>query len=72
MAELKIVDVRQAPSSLPERQGKLDRFVLYRIDGSQIPYVVRVPDELSEAATLEAVKKDAAERLKLIGKTLTL
>ncbi len=71
MPELKIVDVRAAPSSQPDRAGKLDHFVLYRIDGGPVPYMVRVPAESSEQAVLDAVKKDAQDRLKLIGKTLS-
>ncbi len=72
MPELKIIDVRAAPSAQPGRAGQVDRFVFYTLDARPTPYMVRVPGESGEEAVLEAVKRDAQERLKLIGKTVTL
>lgn len=72
MAELKIVDVRTAPSAQPGRVGQVDQFVFYTIDARPAPYMLRLPAESGEAAILEAVKRDAQERLKLIGKTLSV
>lgn len=72
MAEAKIVDVRKVPSTLDGRSGKTDAILFYQTDLGRV-YMVRVPDEgLTEAAALAAVKKDAEERARFIGKSVPL
>lgn len=72
MAEAKILDLRKVPSTLDGRAGKTDAIVFYQVDGGRV-YMVRVPEEgLTESAALAAVKKDADERGKFIGKSVPL
>lgn len=72
MAEAKILDLRRVPSTLEGRQGKTDVVIFYQVEGGRV-YMVRVPDEgLTEASALQAVKKDAEERARFIGKSIAL
>lgn len=72
MAEAKILDLRRVPSTLDGRVGKTDAIIFYQVEGGRV-YMVRVPEEgLTESGALAAVKKDAEERAKFIGKSVTL
>jgi len=70
--EVEIVDIRKVPSVEPDRLGKFDYLVTYRIDPTHV-YVIRIPEEkFNEEALKEAIKKDIEERTRWIGKKIAL
>jgi len=70
--EVKILDVRKLPAVTPERQGKLDRWISYEVDGTTRG-LVKVPDEsFTEDALKKAIAADVKDRAGLVGKTFTL
>jgi hypothetical protein len=74
MAEtkIKILDVREFPSTEPTRVGKFDKIVTYQIDPFRT-YLITLPKEtFSEEKVKEAIRKDMAEREKWIGKELSM
>ena len=60
-----------APVRSDGRAGKTDAIIFYQVEGGRV-YMVRIPDEgLTESSALAAVKKDADERAKFIGKSVS-
>jgi len=72
MEEVEILDVREVPSAAPERMGKFDVMITYRFDPMHT-YVTTMPKEdFNEEDLKTLIKKEMAERMKWIGKKLTL
>jgi len=76
---VKIIDMTKIPSSEPDRMGKYDLAVTYQDTAGRVR-VITLPYESfkgkSEAEQLElirkAIKAQEEERLKFVGKTITL
>lgn len=73
MAEkIKILDIRDFPSTDPRRIGRMDRLITYQIDPYHT-YVITIPkDEFTETKLKETIKKDAEERLVWLGKEIEI
>ena len=70
--EAAILDVRFAPALTPERLGKDDAIVFYRIGAGPV-LTVRLPREkYAEQAVKDAITKDQADAAKLKGRSITL
>ena len=77
LPEIKIIDMRKAPSLVPERLGKLDVHFTYMI-GAEGPFMISVPAEDLQGKTFEEqkhivrsmVEKEHAERLRWKGTTI--
>lgn len=72
MAQVKLLEMRRIPSPDPARVGKFDVLVVYELeDRSQ--HATLLPEEgLTDQKLAEQIKKEAGERARLIGKTLTI
>jgi len=69
---VKILDVRDVPSTEPGRIGKIDVLVTYQLDPTHI-YMVRIPkEEFTDEKVKEVIKKDVEEKKRWVGKELTL
>jgi len=69
---VKVVDVRDVPSTDPGRIGKIDVLITYQLDPTHI-YMVRIPkEEFTEAKVREVIKRDVEEKRRWVGKELTL
>jgi hypothetical protein len=69
---VKVLDTREFPSTDPARVGKLDVIVTYQTDPYRV-YMITLPkDDFSEDKLKSAIKKEMAERARLIGKELVL
>lgn len=67
-----ITDIRDLRSFRPGRLGKWDKVIVYSL-GPNINYTVVLDAETyTPEAGLAAVKRDAGDRLKIIGQTVTL
>lgn len=70
--KVKIIDMREYPSSEPVRAGKFDKIVTYQVDAFHT-YLITLPKEgFSEDKLKEAIRKDMKERGLWIGKELEL
>lgn len=70
--EIKILDMREFPSTDPERVGKFDMIITYQVDPYRVYLITIKKEEFSEDKIKEAIKKDLAERQKWVGKTIQL
>jgi hypothetical protein len=67
-----IVSVISVPATEPDRLGKFDTRVTYRV-GTANYFTVTVPKEHPTAAEIEAaIKADYAQRKELLGRTIQL
>jgi len=70
--KVKILDIRDVPSTEPDRLGKLDRLVTYQVGPGQV-YMIRIPlEEFSEERLKEEIKKDLEERKRWVGKEIEI
>lgn len=70
MAKAEIVQIRETMSPRPERMGRMDMEIAYKIDGMG-PYMVYVPsDSYTPAEGLKAVQAKAAEWAAVVGKVV--
>ena len=70
--EVEIIDVRPVPSTDPNRLGKMDTLVTYRVDQFRV-YVVRIPkEEVTEEDIRKAIKEQLEKVVKWAGRRLTL
>jgi len=70
--KIKIIDVRDFPSTDPKRVGKLDRVVTYQIDPFHT-YIITIPkEEFSEERLKAEIRKQIEEREKLVGKEIEI
>lgn len=70
--KIKIIDVRDFPSTDPKRIGKFDRVVTYQVDPFHT-YVVTIPkEEYTEERLKEEIRKAQKERELIIGKEIEL
>jgi len=70
--KVKILDVRDVPSTEPGRIGKIDVLVTYQLDPTHI-YMVRVPkEEFTDERVREVIRRDVEEKRRWVGKELTL
>jgi len=69
---VKILDVRDVPSTEPGRIGKIDVLVTYQLDPTHI-YMVRIPkEEFTDERVRGVIRKDVEEKRRWVGKELTL
>jgi len=70
--EVTIVDVRDIPSTMPGRIGKVDVLITYQLNAAHV-YMIRVPkEEFTEERVVEEIRKDIAEKRKWIGRKIAL
>jgi len=70
--KVKVLDVRDVPSTEPGRIGKIDVLVTYQLDPTHI-YMVRIPkEEFTDEKVREVIRRDVEEKRKWVGKELTL
>jgi len=70
--EVTIVDVRDIPSTMPGRIGKVDVLITYQLNAAHV-YMIRVPkEEFTEERVVEEIRKDIAEKRKWIGRKIPL
>jgi len=70
--KVKVLDVRDVPSTEPGRIGKIDVLVTYQLDPTHI-YMVRLPkEEFTDEKVKEVIRKDVEEKKRWVGKELTL
>ena len=66
--EIEIIEVMEVPAATPERLGKTDTWVHYKVDGTRF-YQVTIPSEDATEETIEAAIREAEQkRAKLLGK----
>ena len=72
MAEARIIDSRKVPSVNQNRLGKFDQLITYNMGPGQTFLIVMDAERVTDAAVLEAIKRDIAERGALVGRTFTV
>jgi len=69
---VRVLDVRDVPSTEPGRIGKIDVLVTYQLDPTHI-YMVRIPkDEFTDEKVREVIRRDVEEKSQWVGKELAL
>lgn len=69
---VKILDVRDFPSTDPARVGKFDTIVTYQLDAFRT-YLLTIPKELFNEERLKAeIRKELTEKALWVGKELKL
>ena len=70
--KVRILDVREVPSTDPERFGKMDVLITYQVDPMHV-YIIRLPkEEFNEERVREAIRADLEEKAKWLGRELEL
>jgi len=70
--KVKVLDVRDVPSTEPGRIGKIDVLVTYQLDPTHI-YMVRIPkEEFTDERVREVIKRDVEEKRRWVGREIAL
>jgi len=69
---IKVIDIREFPSTDPKRVGKFDVVVTYQLDAFRT-YIVTIPkEEFTEAKLKEVIRKELEEKERWIGREIEL
>jgi hypothetical protein len=69
---IRIEDVRDVPSADMKRVGKMDKQVVYRVDGVRQYWFNMPDDEYTPEKAMERIKTDEKDRQKIIGQTFAV
>ena len=71
-SDIEVVDVRQVPAHSPERLGKLNYLLTYKLRGDGVRSVEIAADDLTADVIRDAVQRDLEQRSGFVGLKLKL